>query len=462
MKIFKKFPDTLTIILVITVIFIALTWIIPSGEFDRETINNTEKIIAGSYKHVAQQPQGIQAFLSAPIKGFVSASLIIAFVFLVGGAFGIINGTGAINAGLFNIIKFSKDHPKYKVFIVPTIITLFSFAGATFGMSEEILIFILITVPMAKAMGYDAIVGTAIPIVGTGVGFGGAFSNPFTIGVAQGIAQIPIFSGMGYRIFVWFILTTIACFVITRYAIKIEKNPAQSLLYGTISEDTNSGVKMDNMELTIRRKLILLSLFFSIIILIYGVSSYSWYINEICGLFFALGLTAAIIYQLPISKAIDAFTEGAKEMMPAALVIGLAKGLLIISQEGKIIDTLLNAIVAATEHTPKIISVEFMMFFQSMLNFFIPSGSGQAALTMPIIIPVSDVLGISRQLAVLAFQLGDGLTNIILPTSGVTMGALTIAKIPYNKWFKWCTPLLAALLITSMLLLLPPLFLFEW
>lgn len=462
MKLFKKFPDTLTIILVITVIFIALTWIIPAGQFDRETVNNTEKIIAGSYKRVAQQPQGIQAFLSAPIKGFVSASLIIAFVFLVGGAFGIINGTGAINAGLFNIIKFSENRPKYKVFIVPAIITLFSFAGATFGMSEEILIFILITVPMAKAMGYDAIVGTAIPIVGTGVGFGGAFSNPFTIGVAQGIAQIPIFSGMEYRLFVWFILTSIACFVITRYAIKIEKNPEKSLLYGTMSEDTNSMVKMDNMELTIRRKLILLSLLLAILILIYGVSAYSWYITEICGLFFALGLTAAIIYQLPISKAIDDFTAGAKEMMSAALVIGLAKGLLIISQEGKIIDTLLNSIVAATEHTPKIISVEFMMFFQSMLNFFIPSGSGQAALTMPIIIPVSDVLGISRQLAVLAFQLGDGLTNIILPTSGVTMGALTIAKIPYNKWFKWCRPLLLILVIASMLLLLPPLFLFEW
>lgn len=462
MSLFKKFPDTLTIILVITLIFIMLTWIIPAGEFDRETVNNTEKIIAGSYKSVPQQQQGIQAFLSAPIKGFVSASLIIAFVFIVGGAFGIINSTGAINAGLYTIINFSKQNPKYKNFIVPIIITLFSFAGATFGMSEEILIFILITIPMAKAMGYDAIVGTAIPIIGTGVGFGGAFSNPFTIGVAQGIAQIPIFSGLEYRLFVWFVLTAIACFVITRYAIKIEKNPEKSLLFGIAAEVNNSAIQIDNFKLTFRRKLILLSLFTAIAVLIYGVNTYSWYITEICGLFFGLGILVAIIYQLPISKSIDDFTEGAKEMMSAALVIGLAKGLLIITQEGKIIDTILNSIVSLTENTPKVISVECMMFFQSLLNFFIPSGSGQAALTMPILVPLSDILGISRQITVLAFQLGDGLTNIIVPTSGVTMSALTIAKIPYNKWLKWCQPLFLFLVIASMLLLLPPLFLFEW
>jgi uncharacterized ion transporter superfamily protein YfcC len=462
MKFIQKFPDTITIILVITLLFIGLTWVIPAGEFDRLKVNNTEKIIAGSYKHVAASPQGIKAFLEAPIKGFISASQIIAFVFLVGGAFSIINFTGAINAGLFNVIGFSQKRPKHKIFIVPFLIILFSFAGATFGMSEEILIFILITVPMAKAMGYDAIVGAAIPIVGTGVGFGGAFSNPFTIGIAQGIAQIPIFSGMEYRIFVWFVLTTCACAVITHYAIKIEKNPQKSLLFGINEEKEKSSLEVSDFKLDGSRKIILYALFASIIILIYGVSNYDWYINEIAALFLALAIFVSIIYRMSMSKAIDAFVCGAKDMMTAALVIGLAKGLLIIAQEGRIIDTILNSIVSITQDTPKAISAECIFFFQSFLNFFIPSGSGQASLTMPIIIPICDASEISRQMAVLTFQLGDGFTNLIIPTSGVTMGALSLAKIPYSKWFKWMLPRMLVFLIASMLLILPPLYLFNW
>lgn len=461
MKLIQKFPDTITIILVITVLFIGLTWVIPAGEFDRTITNNTEKIIAGSYKHVASSPQGIKAFLEAPIKGFISASQIIAFVFLVGGAFSIINLTGAINAGLFNVIQFSQKRPKHKIFIVPFLVVLFSFAGATFGMSEEILIFILITVPMAKVMGYDAIVGAAIPIVGTGVGFGGAFSNPFTIGIAQGIAQIPIFSGMEYRIFVWFVLTTCACAVITHYAIKIEKNPQKSLLFG-ITDEKESNQEVPDFKLDGRRKIILYALFASIFILIYGVSNYDWYINEIAALFLALAIFVAIIYRMSMSTAIDAFVLGAKDMMTAALVIGLAKGLLIIAQEGKIIDTILNSIVAITQNTPTAVSAECIFFFQSFLNFFIPSGSGQASLTMPIIIPICDASEISRQMAVLTFQLGDGFTNLIIPTSGVTMGALSLAKIPYSKWFKWMLPRMLVFLIASMLLILPPLYLFNW
>jgi uncharacterized ion transporter superfamily protein YfcC len=341
-------------------------------------------------------------------------------------------------------------------------VTLFSLAGATFGMSEEILVFILITLPLSKVLGYDAIVGAAIPIVGTGVGFAGAFTNPFTIGIAQGIAQIRVFSGIEYRLVVWLILTIIACVLISRYARKIEKDPKKSLLYGLEIDTTQVFNQADIPKLNNRRKLILLALLLALVILIYGVNVYEWYINEIAGLFIALGIVAAIIYKMPISKAIHAFVEGAKEMMTAALVIGLAKGLLVIAQDGKIIDTILNSVAVVSGDTPKFISAQLMFVFQSCLNFFIPSGSGQAALTMPIMAPLSDLLGISRQIAVLAFQFGDGLTNMIVPTSGVTMGALSIAKIPYNKWLKWSFPIVLILAITAMLLLLPPLYLFQW
>ncbi|MFL1894218.1 YfcC family protein [Aquimarina sp. 2-A2] len=462
MKLFKKLPDTITIILSISVVFIIMTWLIPAGEFDREIKDGKEVVVAGTYKSVAPQPQGLGALLTAPIKGFSSAALVIAFVFLVGGAFSVINYTGAINAGLYSTIKFSQQQPIYKKFIIPGVTALFSLAGATFGMSEEILVFILITNPLAKALGYDAIVGAAIPIIGTGVGFAGAFTNPFTIGIAQGIAEIPIFSGIEYRCLVWFILTSIACFAISHYAFKIEKSPEKSLLYGLQNEETKDYIKEEIPALTTGRKLVLLTFALSIIVLIYGVNNHEWYINEIAGLFIALAIIAAMLCQLSISKTVEVFIQGSKDMMTAALVIGLAKGLLVIAQDGKIIDTLLNTVAVIAKGSPKYISVEVMLIFQSSLNFFIPSGSGQAALTMPIMAPLSDLLGISRQVAVLAFQMGDGLTNTIVPTSGVTMGALSIAKVPYDKWLKWALPVIIVLGIVSMILLLPPLFLFEW
>lgn len=463
MKLFKKFPDTITIILCISVIFILLTWIIPAGEFQKEIVNGSEVIVADSYKRVPSVPQGLMAFLTSPIKGFTSAALVIAFVFLVGGAFSILTHTGAINAGLFSVIKLSEKKPQYKSFILPLIVALFSLAGATFGMSEEILVFILITIPLSKALGYDALVGAAIPIVGTGVGFAGAFSNPFTIGIAQGIADIPVFSGMQYRVVVWFILTAIACIAITRYAMRIEKNPKRSLLYGLqTNEEENESSTEEFPELNTRRKLILFALLIALVVLIYGVNNHEWYINEIAGLFVGLGIVAAIIYKMPVSEAVSSFVSGAKEMMTAALIIGLAKGLLVIAQDGKIIDTLLNSVANLAGDTPNYISVQLMFIFQSCLNFFIPSGSGQAALTMPIMAPLADLLGISRQITVLAFQFGDGLTNMIVPTSGVTMGALSIAKIPYNKWLKWAFPVVLLLALAAALLLLPPLFLFQY
>jgi len=461
-KLFKKFPDTITILLIISIVFILLTWVIPAGEYEREILNGREVVVPGSYKAVNANPQGLGAFLMAPIKGFVSAALVIGFVFLVGGAFSILNKTGAINAGLYNIIKFSKRKPQYKVLIIPAVTALFSLGGATFGMSEEILVFILITIPLSYALGYDAMVGAAIPIIGTGVGFAGAFTNPFTIGIAQGIAEVPIFSGMGYRIVVWAILTGIACIAMGLYCRKIEKDPTKSPLYDMELGHLDELKEGEIPALTNRRRYVLITLFLAIAFLIYGVNAYSWYINEIAALFVGLGMLSAIIYRMPVSEAVEAFLDGAKEMMIAAMVIGMAKGLLVIAQDGKVIDTMLYGIAVAAGNAPKVISVELMLGFQSALNFFIPSGSGQAALTMPIIAPLSDILGISRQVSVLAFQMGDGLTNMIIPTSGVTMGALSIAKIPFNKWLRWAFPIVLLLFIASGMLLLPPVFMFVW
>ncbi|MBV6652357.1 MAG: YfcC family protein [Mameliella sp.] len=459
----KKFPDTLLIIFGIMIIFIGLTWIVPAGAFDREIINGREVLVPGSYQKVAANPQGLGALLQGPIKGFVSAAQIIAFVFLVGGAFGIITKTGAIDAGLQNIIQFSERHPRYRHWILPIVITLFSLAGATFGMSEEVLVFVLITIPLALALGYDSITGIAVSFVGAGLGFAGAFINPFTIGVAQGIAELPPASGMGYRILVWGVTTATGIVYIMRYALKLEKDPTLSLVYELDQKRESLQVEgAAQSTFTTAHRYVLIALCAALLLLVYGVGQWGWYINEIAALFIGIGIVAGTISHLGLEDCVSAFKAGAQDMLTAALVIAMAKGLIVIAEEGKIIDTLLFTVAGLSEGLPKAVTVEIMFVFQTLLNFFVPSGSGQAALTMPIMAPLSDLLGISRQTAVLAFQFGDGLSNLIIPTSGVTMGVLAIAKIPYNVWVKWFWPLFVILCIVCMLMLLPPVLLFDW
>ncbi|HBH49883.1 MAG TPA: putative basic amino acid antiporter YfcC [Bacteroidales bacterium] len=460
----KKFPDAITIILGIMVVFILFTWIIPAGEYQYKQYNGREIVIPGSYERVEPNPQGIFALLTAPIKGFMSAAQIIGFCFLVGGAFGILNRTGAIDAGLNNVINYSRNHQQSKKWIIVLLMIAFSLCGATFGMSESVLVFIMITVPLALALGYDSIVGISISFLAAGAGFAGALTNPFTIGIAQGIAEIPLFSGWEYRVLIWFVLTATAIIFVLIYARRIEKTPSLSPVYEIDKARSKEEYSANNsdMKFTFKRKVVLMLLLLSLVVIVIGSNKWSWYINEISALFIALGIFSAIIYRLKTSETVRSFLKGAKDMVMAGIVIGLAKGLLIIATDGKIIGTMLNYLVSLTENMSTVVSVHFMFAFQAVLNFFVPSGSGQAALTMPIMAPLSDLLGISRQTAVLCFQMGDGIFNMIIPTSGVTMGVLSIAKIPYNKWVRWLLPLVLIYIVLVLLLLIPPVLFFNY
>lgn len=278
--------------------------------------------------------------------------------------------------------------------------------------------------------------------------------NPFTVGIAQGIAGIePLFSGLIYRLIVWISMTTISIIFVSRYAEKVRKDPTKSVIGKINYSNKFKSISEMDMKFTLQRKIIVITLFLSLVVLIYGVTNYGWYISEISGLFVALGLLSALIYRLKIDDMIDSFIDGAKDMIVPVLLIGLAKGALIIAEDGMIIDTILYNIANLAEGLPKVLSVEIMFIVQSILNFIVPSGSGQAALTMPILAPLSDVLGVSRQTAVLAYQFGDGITNFIIPTSGVTMGILEIAKVPYNTWLKWILPLMVILFLFAFTML---------
>lgn len=447
----KKSPDALVIVSIVLVFFTVLTWVIPSGEFLREVSDGRTVLVPGTYDAVDAEPQGLGDLLLAPIRGLVAAADIIGFVLIVGGAFAILAATGALDAGLGSVLKLAEARPRLRHFIVPILMVLFSLAGATFGMAEENLVFILITLPLARSMGYDNLVGIAIPFLGSAAGFAGAPINPFTVGIAQGIAELPIGSGAGYRWFVWAVFTLIAIVFVMRYIRKLESGKARGFTaeYATDATPETTAIK----KFTTAHKFILVLFLIAIVMLMYGANNLGWYIHEISGLFLALGLLSAVIARMGAAKTVKSFTDGAKDMLTAALIIGLSRSVLLIAEEGKIIDTILHAMSGAVEDFPQALSLQFMFVAQAFINVFIPSGSGQAAITMPIMAPLSDLLGISRQTAVLAFQFGDGLLNPIIPTSGVTMGILSISKIPYNVWVRWVGKLILVYTATSVVLL---------
>jgi uncharacterized ion transporter superfamily protein YfcC len=460
----RKSPDALLIIAIVLLLFTALTWLVPAGTYERVVKNGKTTVVADTYAPIERNGQGAGDLLTAPLKGFMGAAEIIGFVLLVGGAFSMLNATGAIEAGLRALVRYADQNPGARKLVVPLLMALFSLAGCTFGMSEENLVFILITIPLARKLGYDAIVGVAIPFVGAAAGFAGAAINPFTLGIAQGLAELPIGSGAGYRWSVWAIFTAVAILFVMRYIRWLERNPGGSILAkDAYHQEDTLAIEAEPESIFGARHVVVLVVFgLAIALLMYGSSSLGWFIGEIAALFIALGVVAALVGGLSASQAIKAFKEGAAEMLTAALIIALSRSVLVVAEDGHIIDTLLYGMSGMVAHLPEALSVQAMFLTQGLINVFIPSGSGQAAITMPIMIPLADLLNISRQTAVLAFQFGDGIFNLIIPTSGVTMGVLAVGKIPFGVWLRWVWKLVLWLVIFAAFFLALPSYVQVW
>ncbi len=520
----KRVPHTYVIVFYIILFSAFLTWVVPGGSFERETISvngvNREVIKAGSFHYTEQQPQTWQVF-SAFFDGFRNTSEIIVFILMIGGAFWILNDSKAIDVGIYSFLKSSKKLERWKLvrklgvdnIIITMIMLLFSVFGAVFGMSEETIAFTIIFVPLAISMGYDSIVGVSLCFVAAALGFAGAILNPFTIGIAQGLSNLPLFSGIEYRLFSWLIINVSGISYILWYAQKVKKNPEKSLVYEddaywrsrnaenqeelvhhtprkawivfiftglslvvysvffSISELTvgNSSIELPVVPIStalfivsgyfaLRKTVhyfILNILAFTIVFLVIGVMGYQWYVMEIAALFLAMGVLAGLSMGKTANELTKLFIEGAKDILSAAMVVGLAGGIIVILQNGRIIDTILYTMSESMNGFGKITSVQIMYAIQNGINMIIPSGSAKAALTMPIMSQFSDLVGISRQSTVLAFQFGDGFTNMITPTSGVLIGVLGIARIPYDKWVKWVAPLMVILITLGALLLIP-------
>ena len=536
-----RVPNTYVIIFSVLLLCAVATWFIPGGV-----------------------PQTWQVF-SALFEGFSQQAGIIAFVLIIGGAFWVVNSTKAVDAGITRFIAKASTLERFSLIrklgigniVIVLVMLLFGVFGAVFGMSEETIAFVAVVIPLAKSLGYDEIVGVCMVYVAAHVGFAGAMLNPFTVGIAQEMSGLPLFSGIEYRTICWVVLMAIAIICVLCYASKVKKTRLAALVSGTDSglaaasgagagsssgsalgsgsgsdscagmtagsgsssasgsgslsgsetveavRETKAGlnawisfaviavalalfsvfyasgcvVKIGQGEfaapwllwtadalfvlsslLSLRsstQMYILNLLMFTILFMVVGVMGYSWYLPEICALFMALGIAAGIASGNSADNIAKEFIAGAKDIFSAALVIGFAAGIIYILKNGNAIDPMLNSMADALEGAGKTGALGMMYGIQTFLNLFIPSASAKAAVTMPIMAPFSDMIGLSRQATVLAFQFGDGFTNMITPCSGVLMAVLSVAKIPYAKWFKWVWKFILLLLAVGFLLLLP-------
>lgn len=515
----RQIPHTYAIIFFIILFCAVLTWIIPGGKYVEQVNEAGVKVM--TYQSVANTPQTWQVFASF-FKGFVDKADIIVFILIIGGAFWIVNDSKAFDIGTMSFLRKAKKLERYSLlrkiginnFILTAIMLLFSIFGAVFGMSEETIAFIVILVPMAISMGYDSITGVCMVFVAAGLGFAGAILNPFTIGIAQGLAGLPLFSGIEYRIVCWLVINVFGFVYILRYANKVKKNPELSPVYAedeywrklhvdqkfevsfytpkaawyscfaliaallafsflypsttlTIGNKSFSdlpiipilsGLFLITSIFALKKSVhiyILNLLFFTIFFLVVGVMGYGWYIMEISALFFALGIFSGLANGKGPNDLVRLFMEGCKDILSAAMVVGLAGGIIVILKEGMIIDTILHTLAQGMTDLGNVATVGVMYVIQTLINLIIPSGSAKAALTMPIMAPFSDIIGLSKQATVMAFQFGDGFTNMITPTSGVLIAVLGMARIPYDKWFKWIWKFMLMLILLGFLLLIP-------
>jgi uncharacterized ion transporter superfamily protein YfcC len=452
-----RMPHTLVIVGALVVIVLALSWVIPSGTYDRVERSGRMVTVPGTYHQVAKVYLGAHWLMIAPIKGFVDGALIIAFLLLIGGSFNVIQDTGTIHFAIKRVTAALRTKPFLEKMLIPVMMIIFSLGGSIFGMGEETIPFILIFVPLALSLGYDSIVGAAIPFLGAAAGFAAAFFNPFTVGIAQGLAELPLYSGLGYRVVTWFIGTGVMIAWVMVYAARVKKNPKLSPVYEIDQARDMRAYDIDAAPepWTTRRAIVLLLFLTSMVILIWGILEAKWFIEEIGALFLAMGLLMGVVAGMRGSEIAKSFVVGAKDMVTVALIIACGRALLIIAREGKVLDTILQYSSMAIAGLPAIVAAQVMFFIQAIINFFIHSGTAQAALTMPIMTPLADLVGITRQTMVYAFQLCE-FVNPILPTSAVTMGVLGMAKIPWDKWARWFLPLMIVLIVLSLLLLIPP------
>ncbi len=446
----SRFPEALVLIFAIILLAQFLTYALPSGEYERDG----RRVLAGTYHAVEAAPLPWHAAFTKVPAGLEAAAGIIFFVFLVGGAIGVIRATGAIDAALGRAIELLGGRP---ALLVGGMTTLFAVGSSTIGMAEEYMPFVPILVAMCIALGMDAVVALGMVYLGAGIGYGAAAINPFTVMIAKDIAGQDPATGFGLR---WALLAgmlVVGVHHLMRYAGRIAADPERSLVRDI--DYSSGGHELSSAALTPARFGILGAFAGMIGLFVWGVGAREWYLVELAALFLGLTVLAAFLARLSPNRTARAFTNGAAELTGTALLIGFARTIEVVLSDARVIDTVIHGIASvlakaeALGSGAPVVAAWGMLATQSLCNFLIPSGSGQAYVTMPIMAPLADLTGVGRETAVLAYQLGDGLMNLVVPTNALLMGMLLLARIPYQRWLRFVLPAMIKLYLVAMVVL---------
>lgn len=435
-----RVPHTLVLLFAMIVLALVVSYVLPQGEFDRtENASGRQQVEAGTYKVLedAERVSPLAIFTAIP-RGFEAAAEIIFFIFIAGGTFSVLRKTGTVDALIGLMLDKLGGAPQL---LIGGGILVFAAGSSTIGMAEEYIPFVPVLLALCIGLGFDAVTAIGILCIGYGVGYGTAMINPFTVLIAQDVAELQPTSGLAYRLVLFVVFVSVGIQHVWSYASRVRKDPARSLVADIEPDPALKAA--ERVPITGRHWLILAILVGTIGLIVHGLGQWSgwhWYVHEMGAVFLGLSVVLALIAWMSPDETAKAFCEGAAELTTTALLIGFARSILIILEDGKVIDTLVHGISLPLSHAGPTVAAIGMLAFQSLCNLFIPSGSGQAYVTMPIMAPLGDLVGVQRQVAVLAYQFGDGLTNILVPTNAVLIGILTMARIPYDRWLRFILP----------------------
>ena len=456
-----KMPTAYTILLLIIAVIAVLTFVLPAGQYDRTEAGEP---IAGTYHTVPASPQGPGAVVQAPLKGLYQAIEIAAFILTVGGFLGVMGRTGAIDAGIAAIIRRLKGREKL---LIPILMLAFALGGTTFGMAEETIAFYPLLLPVMLSAGYDAITAVAVILLGAGAGVLGSTVNPFATGIAAGFAGVSLGEGLVLRLIILVVSLAAAIVYVMRYGERVRAHPERSLL----RRRGPSGIRRfvtaqvpDAAEMTPRRKAALVLFALTFAVMVYGVIPFAdvgvtflptlgWWFPQLSALFWVAAVVVGLVYGLSELDMVDGFVKGAGELLGVSFIIGISRGITVVMDDGGITDTILHWGETALTGAGSVAFVVVSYLIYLVLSFLIPSTSGLATLSMPIMAPLADFSGVSRELIITVFQSASGLVNLITPTSAVVMGALAIGRVPYHQWLRFLWPLLGIFFLLSLLLM---------
>ncbi|SDU37003.1 YfcC family protein [Halopseudomonas salegens] len=451
----SRFPTAYSILFLLIILVAGLTWIIPAGQYERVMNDEIGREVAlpGTYEVVDPSPQGIVDVLMAPTAGFydpdsyaANAIDVALFVLFLGGFLGVVNATGAIDTGIRSAMHRLEGR---EIWMIPILMVLFALGGTTYGMAEETLAFYAILIPIIIAAGYDSVTGVAIILIGAGIGVLGSTINPFATVIASNAAGIPFTDGMAMRLVLLIGGLVICCAYVMRYAQRVKKDPTESVV--ARQRDAHRKLflqghdELGNVTLSLTQKVVLAVFVLTFIVMVWGVSTQDWWMASMGSLFLGAAIVVGLIGRLGEKRLTGSFVDGARDLLGVALVVGLARGIVVIMEQGMIADTILHSAELTLGGLPALGFINLIFWIEVGMSFFVPSSSGLAVLSMPILAPLADFASVERDLVVTAYQSANGLVNLINPTFAVVIGGLAIGRVSYDRWLVFIWPLLLIL-----------------